>query len=148
MQCPCSIPFIVLICRWKLRFQQMQNEMLVDVNFSCKNGLGCGQSGCYEVSELCMFLVSSSWQKYDYDSSTVRKKFFREALLQIIIPYMLQQLSTSCSPVSIKQHVSYQYIMVTFPHLYNVDFTVLHNILAMTKAASKNVWKDECVGKL
>ncbi|XP_053195391.1 protein Niban 2a [Scomber japonicus] len=37
-------------------------------------------------------------KKYDYDSSTVRKKFFREALLQIIIPYMLQQLSQSCSP--------------------------------------------------
>ncbi|XP_071397769.1 protein Niban 2-like isoform X2 [Centroberyx affinis] len=32
-------------------------------------------------------------KKYDYDSSTVRKKFFREALLQIIIPYMLKQLS-------------------------------------------------------
>lgn len=38
-------------------------------------------------------------QKYDYDSSTVRKKFFREALLQIIIPYMLKQLSQSCSQV-------------------------------------------------
>ncbi|XP_037607865.1 protein Niban 2a isoform X2 [Sebastes umbrosus] len=36
-------------------------------------------------------------KKYDYDSSTVRKKFFREALLQIIIPYMLQQLSPSYS---------------------------------------------------
>ncbi|TSK72072.1 Niban-like protein 1 [Bagarius yarrelli] len=31
-------------------------------------------------------------KKFDYDSSTVRKKFFREALLQIIIPYMLKQL--------------------------------------------------------
>lgn len=37
-------------------------------------------------------------KKYDYDSSTVRKKFFREALLQIIIPYMLQNLSPSCAP--------------------------------------------------
>ncbi|XP_035523560.1 protein Niban 2a [Morone saxatilis] len=37
-------------------------------------------------------------KKNDYDSSTVRKKFFREALLQIIIPYMLQQLSPTCSP--------------------------------------------------
>ncbi|XP_048021183.1 protein Niban 2a isoform X1 [Megalobrama amblycephala] len=36
-------------------------------------------------------------KKFDYDSSTVRKKFFREALLQIIIPYMLKQLSPSCS---------------------------------------------------
>uniref|UniRef100_A0A3Q3AUG6 Niban apoptosis regulator 2a n=1 Tax=Kryptolebias marmoratus TaxID=37003 RepID=A0A3Q3AUG6_KRYMA len=37
-------------------------------------------------------------KKYDYDSSTVRKKFFREALLQIIIPYMLQQLAPVCTP--------------------------------------------------
>lgn len=37
-------------------------------------------------------------KKYDYDSSTVRKKFFREALLQIIVPYMLQQLAPSCMP--------------------------------------------------
>lgn len=35
-------------------------------------------------------------KKYDYDSSTVRKKFFREALLQIIIPYMLKKLEPSC----------------------------------------------------
>ncbi|XP_047448178.1 protein Niban 2-like isoform X2 [Mugil cephalus] len=32
-------------------------------------------------------------KKFDYDSSTVRKRFFREALLQIFIPYMLKQLS-------------------------------------------------------
>ncbi|XP_055009357.1 LOW QUALITY PROTEIN: protein Niban 2-like [Boleophthalmus pectinirostris] len=37
-------------------------------------------------------------KKFDYDSSTVRKKFFREALLQIIVPYMLQQLAPSCAP--------------------------------------------------
>ncbi|KAF7644420.1 hypothetical protein LDENG_00222370 [Lucifuga dentata] len=36
-------------------------------------------------------------KKFDYDSSTVRKKFFREALLQITIPYMLKQLQPSCS---------------------------------------------------
>uniref|UniRef100_A0A8C6UKJ9 Niban apoptosis regulator 2 n=1 Tax=Neogobius melanostomus TaxID=47308 RepID=A0A8C6UKJ9_9GOBI len=37
-------------------------------------------------------------KKFDYDSSTVRKKFFTEALLQIIVPYTLQQLAPSCSP--------------------------------------------------
>ncbi|KAF4077056.1 hypothetical protein AMELA_G00203690 [Ameiurus melas] len=37
-------------------------------------------------------------KKYDYDSSTVRKKFFREALLQIIIPYMLKQLHPVYAP--------------------------------------------------
>ncbi|KAF3851643.1 hypothetical protein F7725_013415 [Dissostichus mawsoni] len=35
-------------------------------------------------------------KKFDYDSSTVRKRFFREALLQIFIPYMLKQLSPAC----------------------------------------------------
>ncbi|KAJ8260971.1 hypothetical protein COCON_G00166940 [Conger conger] len=35
-------------------------------------------------------------KKFDYDSSTVRKKFFREALLQILIPYLLKRLSPSC----------------------------------------------------
>ncbi|XP_005733679.1 protein Niban 2b [Pundamilia nyererei] len=32
-------------------------------------------------------------KKFDYDSSTVRKCFFREALLQIFIPYILKQLN-------------------------------------------------------
>ncbi|XP_049435838.1 protein Niban 2b [Epinephelus fuscoguttatus] len=36
-------------------------------------------------------------KKFDYDSSTVRKRFFREALLQIFIPYMLKQLGPSCA---------------------------------------------------
>uniref|UniRef100_A0A3P9H3I1 Niban apoptosis regulator 2b n=1 Tax=Oryzias latipes TaxID=8090 RepID=A0A3P9H3I1_ORYLA len=36
-------------------------------------------------------------KKFDYDSSTVRKRFFREALLQIFIPYMLKQLSPTCA---------------------------------------------------
>ncbi|XP_068455021.1 protein Niban 2b [Clinocottus analis] len=36
-------------------------------------------------------------KKFDYDSSSVRKRFFREALLQIFIPYMLKQLGPSCS---------------------------------------------------
>ncbi|XP_057216536.1 protein Niban 2a isoform X1 [Triplophysa rosa] len=51
--------------------------------------------------DLCKTLQRSQdrvLKKYDYDSSSVRKKFFREALLQIIIPYMLKQLSPSCSP--------------------------------------------------
>ncbi|KAL7844077.1 hypothetical protein SRHO_G00226160 [Serrasalmus rhombeus] len=50
-----------------------------------------GQSGeqLYKIIQRCQDRVL---KKYDYDSSTVRKKFFREALLQVIIPYMLKQL--------------------------------------------------------
>ncbi|XP_012823459.1 niban apoptosis regulator 2 isoform X1 [Xenopus tropicalis] len=35
-------------------------------------------------------------KKYDYDSSSVRKKFFQEALLQIIIPFLLKKLAPTC----------------------------------------------------
>lgn len=46
---------------------------------------------------LSCFLVIH--QKYDYDSSTVRKKFFREALLQITIPFLLKKLAPTCKGV-------------------------------------------------
>uniref|UniRef100_A0A8C7QVJ5 Niban apoptosis regulator 2a n=1 Tax=Oncorhynchus mykiss TaxID=8022 RepID=A0A8C7QVJ5_ONCMY len=46
-------------------------------------------------------------KKYDYDSSTVRKKFFKEALLQIIIPYMLKQLSPSFHLVRVTEYMHY-----------------------------------------
>lgn len=42
-----------------------------------------------------------SWQKYDYDSSSVRKRFFREALLQITIPFLLKKLAPTCKSVSV-----------------------------------------------
>uniref|UniRef100_A0A8C5WLS6 Niban apoptosis regulator 2 n=1 Tax=Leptobrachium leishanense TaxID=445787 RepID=A0A8C5WLS6_9ANUR len=35
-------------------------------------------------------------KKYDYDSSSVRKKFFQEALLQILIPFLLKKLAPTC----------------------------------------------------
>lgn len=47
-----------------------------------------------KIIQRCQDIVI---KKYDYDSSTVRKRFFREALLQIFIPYMLKQLSPSCA---------------------------------------------------
>lgn len=45
-------------------------------------------------------LAPLSWQKYDYDSSSVRKRFFREALLQITIPFLLKKLAPTCKSVS------------------------------------------------
>ncbi|XP_077398781.1 protein Niban 2a [Vanacampus margaritifer] len=54
-----------------------------------------GENDMCKVIQGCQDRVL---KKYDYDSSTVRKKFFREALLQIIIPYMLQQLAPACAP--------------------------------------------------
>ncbi|KAM8744024.1 protein Niban 2a [Acanthopagrus schlegelii] len=76
--------------------EQMDNavytfEQLLNQSLEAK-----GENDMCKTIQCCQDRVL---KKYDYDSSTVRKKFFREALLQIIIPYMLQQLSPSCSPV-------------------------------------------------
>ncbi|CAL8297416.1 unnamed protein product [Gadus morhua 'NCC'] len=53
-----------------------------------------GTEGLCKTIQRCQDRVI---KKFDYDSSTVRKRFFREALLQIFIPYMLKQLTPSCS---------------------------------------------------
>ncbi|KAK0149053.1 Niban-like protein 1 [Merluccius polli] len=70
-------------------FEQLLNQSL--------EGQGSDEDLCKTI-QRCEDRVL---KKYDYDSSTVRKKFFREALLQMIIPYMLRHLSPSCSPVSL-----------------------------------------------
>lgn len=39
-------------------------------------------------------------QQYDYDSSTVRKRICREALLSITLPFIKQKLDPTCRTVS------------------------------------------------
>ncbi|XP_028918800.1 protein Niban 2 isoform X2 [Ornithorhynchus anatinus] len=49
--------------------------------------------------ELCKSIqriLERVLKKFDYDSSTVRKKFFREALLQIAVPFLLKKLAPTC----------------------------------------------------
>ncbi|XP_069465791.1 protein Niban 2-like [Ambystoma mexicanum] len=49
-----------------------------------------------EVCKSIQRILERVLKKYDYDSSTVRKKFFREALLQIIMPFLLKKLAPTC----------------------------------------------------
>ncbi|KAK6305193.1 hypothetical protein J4Q44_G00239730 [Coregonus suidteri] len=77
--------------------EQMDNAVYTFEQLLHQSLEGKGQRGenlCKTI-QCCQDRVL---KKYDYDSSTVRKKFFREALLQIIIPYMLKQLTPSCHP--------------------------------------------------
>ncbi|KAM9392487.1 protein Niban 2-like isoform 2-T2 [Pholidichthys leucotaenia] len=60
---------------------------------SLESQSGDGEDLC-KIIQRCQDRVI---KKFDYDSSTVRKRFFREALLQIFIPYMLKQLGPACS---------------------------------------------------
>ncbi|CAB1429681.1 unnamed protein product [Pleuronectes platessa] len=75
--------------------EQMDNAVYTFEQLLHQSLEGKGEDDMCKTIQRCQDRVI---KKYDYDSSTVRKKFFREALLQIIIPFMLQQLSPSCSP--------------------------------------------------
>ncbi|KAI1882494.1 hypothetical protein AGOR_G00251340 [Albula goreensis] len=63
-------------------------------------------------------------KKFDYDSSTVRKKFFREALLQILIPYMLRQLTPACAPVSLCTPRTSQTCPISLPRPASASHTL------------------------
>lgn len=71
----------------------------------CVNGLGDKSQGFVPVGRgseptaLGDLGHPPTLQKFDYDSSTVRKKFFREALLQITIPFLLKKLAPTCKGV-------------------------------------------------
>ncbi|CAG5917915.1 unnamed protein product [Menidia menidia] len=56
-----------------------------------------GSQGSEDLCKTIQRCQDRVIKKFDYDSSTVRKRFFREALLQIFIPYMLKQLSPTCT---------------------------------------------------
>ncbi|XP_053466613.1 protein Niban 2b [Ictalurus furcatus] len=81
------------------RAQILMREQMDDAVYTFEQLLHQSLEG-QEEEDLCKTVQRCQdrvIKKYDYDSSTVRKKFFREALLQIFIPYMLKQLSPSCS---------------------------------------------------
>uniref|UniRef100_A0A4W6FKP8 Niban apoptosis regulator 2b n=1 Tax=Lates calcarifer TaxID=8187 RepID=A0A4W6FKP8_LATCA len=104
-------------------------------------------------------------KKFDYDSSTVRKRFFREALLQIFIPYMLKQLSPSCASVSVRCCCCEHQELPRFQELIFEDFSsfilvenifeevVLHSVMkdimmAVKEAAVQrrhNLYRDSIV---
>ncbi|CAB1320128.1 unnamed protein product [Coregonus sp. 'balchen'] len=79
-------------------------------------------------------------KKFDYDSSTVRKRFFREALLQIFIPYMLKQLTPSIASE-----------LPRFQELIFEDFSrfiLVENIFEEVEAAVQrrhNLYRDSIV---
>ncbi|XP_013377080.1 PREDICTED: protein Niban [Chinchilla lanigera] len=68
-------------------------------------------------------------KQYDYDSSTVRKKIFQEALVQITLPTMQKALASTCKPELQKYE---QFIFADHTnmiHVENVYEEILHQIL-------------------
>ncbi|XP_060156382.1 protein Niban 2 isoform X2 [Globicephala melas] len=107
--------------------------------------------------ELCKSIqriLERVLKKYDYDSSTVRKRFFREALLQITIPFLLKKLAPTCkSELSRFQELIFEdfarFILVENTYEEVVLQTVMKDILQAVKEAAvqrkHNLYRDSVV---
>ncbi|NXS59910.1 NIBL1 protein, partial [Brachypteracias leptosomus] len=93
-------------------------------------------------------------KKYDYDSSTVRKKFFREALLQISIPFLLKKLAPTCKGELAKfQELIFEdfasFILVENTYEEVVLQSVMKDIMQAVKEAAvqrkHNLYRDSMV---
>ncbi|XP_027756322.1 protein Niban [Empidonax traillii] len=67
-------------------------------------------------------------KQYDYDSSTIRKKIFQEALVQITLPTMQKSLASTCKPELQKYE---QYIFADYTSVIQVE-NVYEEILYQT----------------
>uniref|UniRef100_F6RB06 Protein Niban 2 n=1 Tax=Macaca mulatta TaxID=9544 RepID=F6RB06_MACMU len=93
-------------------------------------------------------------EKYDYDSSSVRKRFFREALLQVSIPFLLKKLAPTCkSELPRFQELIFEdfakFILVENTYEEVVLQTVMKDILQAVKEAAvqrkHNLYRDSMV---
>ncbi|XP_005423822.1 protein Niban 1, partial [Geospiza fortis] len=68
-------------------------------------------------------------KQYDYDSSTIRKKIFQEALVQITLPTMQKTLASTCKPElqRYEQYIFADYTSVI--QVENVYEEILHQML-------------------
>ncbi|XP_059850041.1 protein Niban 2-like [Hypanus sabinus] len=80
------------------RGQILLRELLDNTVYTFEQLLHQSLNNSSEKEQICQTIQRIQervLKKYDYDSSSIRKKFFREALLQITVPYLLKNLSAS-----------------------------------------------------
>uniref|UniRef100_A0A8D0BVR2 Niban apoptosis regulator 2 n=1 Tax=Salvator merianae TaxID=96440 RepID=A0A8D0BVR2_SALMN len=84
---------------FKQRAQILMRQQMDDTVYTFETLLHQELAKSLSKDELCKTIqriLERVLKKYDYDSSTVRKKFFREALLQITVPFLLKKLAPTC----------------------------------------------------
>uniref|UniRef100_A0A8D0GHF8 Niban apoptosis regulator 2 n=1 Tax=Sphenodon punctatus TaxID=8508 RepID=A0A8D0GHF8_SPHPU len=84
---------------FKQRAQILMRQQMDDTVYTFETLLHQELGKMLSKEDLCKSIqriLERVLKKYDYDSSTVRKKFFREALLQITIPFLLKKLAPTC----------------------------------------------------
>ncbi|XP_078238988.1 protein Niban 2-like [Pogona vitticeps] len=87
---------------FKQRAQILMRQQMDDTVYTFETLLHQELGKSLSKDDLCKAIqriLERVLEKHDYDSSTVRKKFFREALLQITIPFLLKKLAPTCKGV-------------------------------------------------
>ncbi|XP_068025078.1 protein Niban 2 isoform X2 [Melanerpes formicivorus] len=110
--------------------------------------------GKEELCKSIQRILERVLKKFDYDSSTVRKKFFREALLQITIPFLLKKLAPTCKGELAKfQELIFEdfasFILVENTYEEVVLQSVMKDIMQAVKEAAvqrkHNLYRDSMV---
>ncbi|XP_063792490.1 protein Niban 2-like [Pseudophryne corroboree] len=122
-------------------------EQLIHQDLSKSEG---GENMCRDIQRILERVL----KKYDYDSSSVRKKFFQEALLQIIIPFLLKKMAPTCkSELPRYQELIFEELsrFVLVENIYEevVLQTVMRDIVQAVKDAATqrkhNLYRDSMV---
>ncbi|KAL2771155.1 protein Niban 1 [Daubentonia madagascariensis] len=112
------------------RTQNYMQELMENAVFTFEQLLSPHLQGEASKTAVAMEKVKLRVLKqYDYDSSTIRKKIFQEALVQITLPTVQKALASTCKPELQKYE---QFIFADHTnmiHVENVYEEILHQIL-------------------
>ncbi|KAJ8357198.1 hypothetical protein SKAU_G00199920, partial [Synaphobranchus kaupii] len=112
----------------QIDMQQMMENAAYTFELLLQTALKDGQAKPGSVMEKAKLRVL---KQYDYDSSTVRKKIFQEALVDITLPAFMRSLAPSCK---LELQKFDQYIFADYTNFIQVE-NVYENILLKILAA-------------
>ncbi|XP_054443635.1 protein Niban 1 [Pteronotus mesoamericanus] len=120
-------PHVDLVVQWTQNYMQ---ELMGNAVFTFGQLLSPHLGG--EASKTAVAIEKVKLRvlkQYDYDSSTIRKRIFQEALVQITLPTVQKALASTCKPELQKYE---QFIFAdhtSMIHVENVYEEILHQIL-------------------
>ncbi|XP_064892052.1 protein Niban 2 [Columba livia] len=139
--------------RAQIHMRQQMDDAVYTFETLLHQDLGKLQ-GKDDVCKSIQRILERVLKKFDYDSSTVRKKFFREALLQITIPFLLKKLAPTCKGELAKfQELIFEdfasFILVENTYEEVVLQSVMKDIMQAVKEAAvqrkHNLYRDSMV---
>ncbi|XP_042707215.2 protein Niban 1 isoform X2 [Chrysemys picta bellii] len=111
------------------RTQNFMQELMENAVYTFEQLLSLSSQGdTVKISTAIEKVKLRVLKQYDYDSSTIRKKIFQEALVQITLPTMQKTLASACKPELQKYE---QYIFADYTRVIQVE-NVYEEILFQT----------------